>query len=487
MSLSRQLIEQLAKQAALNSTVDLQPHQKRVVDRMAAGGNRLLLYHGLGSGKSLSSIAAAESLGDDYAAIMPASLRQNYEKEVDKFTDGSDPELLSYTGVGLGKRPERSYNTLVLDEAHRLRNPEAASTKAVRQLSNNSKNVLMLTGTPITNHPSDLAALLSILNDKTITPKKFEEDFIEYKKVYPSILSRFTGRGVGEEANLQNEGQLRKLLRGKVDYQPSKNPEGVGVTDEIVKVPMTDNQQRIQSAVTSGIPPEWAWKLNKEFPLSKQELKALSPFLTGLRQSSLSTYRFRQDKDPIKGFEESGKLQRALKDLTEHMAVDPRKKAIIYSNYIDAGLTPYAAALDREKIPYGMFHGGISQEARRQSIKDYNEGKLRALLLGPAGAEGISTKGTSLIQLLDPHWHEARSNQAKGRGLRFDSHADLPEELKNVAVKRYISESKEPSAIGRFFGYSRQRTGDEILERLAGNKERLNEQFRRVLQEEGSR
>ena len=96
-------------------------------------------------------------------------------------------------------------------------------------------------------------------------------------------------------------------------------------------------------------------------------------------------------------------------------------------------------------VPYGVFHGGIPLKQRKQTLQDYNEGKLRALLLGPAAAEGISTKGTNLIQLLDPHWHESRLNQARGRGLRFDSHTGLPEDLKNVAVKRYISESKEPS------------------------------------------
>jgi len=195
---------------------------------------------------------------------------------------------------------------------------------------------------------------------------------------------------------------------------------------------------------------------------------------------------FRGDKKPLTAFEESGKLQQALKDLKDELGSDPRKKAITYSNYIDAGLSPYAAALEREKIPYGMFHGGIPLKQRKQTLQDYNEGKLRALLLGPAAAEGISTKGTNLIQLLDPHWHESRSSQARGRGLRFDSHAGLPEDLKNVAVKRYISESKEPSWLGRLLGSQRQRTGDEILQTLAADKEKLNDVFRKILQEEGT-
>lgn len=479
-------LEHMSKTAALQDDVQLQEHQQRIIDRMNAGDKRLLLYHGLGSGKSLSSLAAAEAAGGNYGAVTPAALRPNYEKEIEKFTEGTQPDVLSYSGLGAGKQFKQPVDTVIFDEAHRLRNPGTAATGAAKQLAQKTKNLLLLTGTPITNQPNDLASLLSLLHNKNITPEQFDKDFVGHRKVYPTFLSRFTGSGVGEEPYVKNEAKLRALLKGKIDYQPSKTPEGVKVKEEVVKVPLSPDQQSIQKAIASGIPPEWAWKLNKEFPLSRDELKSLNSFLTGLRQSSLSTLPFRGDKKPLTAFEESGKLQRALKDLKAELGSDPRKKSIVYSNYIDAGLSPYAAALEREKIPYGMFHGGIPMKQRKQTLQDYNEGKIRALLLGPAAAEGISTKGTNLIQLLDPHWHESRSSQARGRGLRFDSHTGLPEDLKNVAVKRYISESKEPSLFRKLMGAQRQRTGDEILQTLAANKEKLNDVFRKILQEEGA-
>jgi DNA-binding ferritin-like protein len=478
-------IEALAKQAALKSNVTLQPHQERVRQRLQAGDKRLLLYHGLGTGKSLSSLAAAEGADGNYAAVVPAALKPNYEKEIEKFTD-SDPEVLTYTGVGMGKQPTNAAKTLIFDEAHRLRNPDTAGAQAATDLADQSENVLLLTGTPITNAPSDLASLVSILNKKPITPEAFTDQFVGYKHVYPSWLDRLLGTRAGEEGYVRNEAALRQLLKGKVDYQPGKAPEGVKIDEQTVRVPLSSAQSRIQKSIRSGIPPEWAWKLDKEFPLTRDELKSLNSFLTGLRQSSLSTQPFRADKDPYKAFQESGKLQRAMQDLKQELSSDPRKKGLIYSNYIDAGIAPYAAALEREGIPYGVYHGSVPAKQREAALRDYNEGKLRALLLGPAAAEGISTKGTNLIQLLDPHWHESRSNQARGRGLRFDSHVGLPADLKNVAVRRYVSESQEPSFIMRQLGKKRQRTGDEILEALAARKEALNDRFRQILQEEGS-
>jgi superfamily II DNA/RNA helicase len=175
-----------------------------------------------------------------------------------------------------------------------------------------------------------------------------------------------------------------------------------------------------------------------------------------------------------------------MQNLQKALESDERKKALIYSNFVESGVNPYAAALERAGIPHGIFHGGISPEARQKALKDYNEGKLRALLIGPAGAEGISTKGTNLIQLLDPHWNEARTQQARGRGLRFDSHAGLPEDLKNVQVQRYLSSSEEPGFVGKLLGKRRQRTGDEVIENLASNKEQLNEAFRKILREIGT-
>jgi len=143
--------------------------------------------------------------------------------------------------------------------------------------------------------------------------------------------------------------------------------------------------------------------------------------------------------------------------------------------------------LAKQNIPHAVFHGGIPLAARRKALEEYNAGKLRALLIGPAGAEGISTKGTSLIQLLDPHWNETRSQQAQGRGLRFDSHRDLPEELKNVAIQRFISRAKQPGWFKRkVFGAKPERTGDEILDMLAKAKEKANDKFRDVLKQVGT-
>jgi hypothetical protein len=479
-----------SKQADLLPEVNLQPHQERIQETVTEESPRMIVYHGLGSGKSLSALAAAEAAkkkyDEDYGIVAPASLRGNFQKEVEKFTEGSNPEILSYTGLGLGKKFSKPPETVIMDEAHRLRNPGGAAAQAAADVANQAKRVLLLTGSPITNSPSDLANLISIVARKNISPQEFEKKYIGYKTVHPGLINWAMGIKPGVKPVVKNEGELRSLLQGHVDYQPSKTPEGVNVNEEKIEVPLTAAQKRIQTALRTKIPPGFLWKLDQEFPLSKDELSKLNSFLTGLRQNSVSTRPFRVDNDAFKSFQQSGKLQEAYKRLRELLDSDPRKKAIIYSNHIGAGVEPYAAALANYNIPHGVFHGGVPTKQRQKALADYNAGKLRALLIGPAGAEGLSTKGTNLIQLLDPHWHESRTQQARGRGLRFDSHDDLPEELKNVHVQRFISKSEDPSFWGKMLGYRRERTGDEILERLSNEKERINERFRELLREVGT-
>ena len=485
------LIARLQKQAELNPEVQLQDHQQRIADKVTGENPRLLVYHGLGSGKSLSALAAAEAArkvhGGNYGIVVPASLRGNFQKEIKKFTRGSDPEVMSYTGLGMGKQFKSPPSTLIMDEAARLRNPNSAMTQAAMRQAREAERLLLLTGTPITNAPSDLAPLVAMLDGKNIDPKAFGERYVGYKKVSPGFFGWLRGAKPGVRPYIKNEKELRQLLDGKIDYQPSKTPEGVNINEQVVRVPLSKEQQKIQHAIRTKIPPGFLWKLDREFPLSKDELSRLNGFLTGLRQVGLSTRPFRADKNPLKAFEQSAKLQKAFENLKSTLDSDPRKKAIIYSNFVDAGLAPYAAGLEQAGIPAAFFHGGVSPKVRQSAVDAYNNNKLRALLIGPAGAEGISTKGTSLIQLLDPHWNEARTQQARGRGLRFDSHHGLPEELKNVAVQRYINQSEEPGWFGRnFMGKKRERTADEVLERLTAEKEQLNESFRNLLRELGT-
>lgn len=482
------LPDSLRKLAALKEEVSLQPHQKKIEDMAKDHPLRMLLIHAMGSGKSLSGIAASEARNEPYTAIAPASLRQNYQKEIDRFTDHKTPaSVMSYSALGSGVMPPNNGN-LIFDEAQELRNPESSRSQEAILAADKAKQVLLLSATPVVNRPGELAVPLRMLTGEQMTPDEFENRYVSTKTKYPSLLHRIIGMGGKQEQTVNHAEELKAKLKGHVNYYDPGKPV-VPTQYEDIPVEMGPEQSRIYQGIWDKLPWYVRYKLRHEIALTEAELKRTMAFLTGPRQVGLSTMPYQKNPDPLKAFEQSTKLQEAMKQLQAHLS-DKRAKALVFANFIDAGLTPYSAGLAAAKIPHAIFHGGLSDADRKKLVEDYNTGKTRVVLLGPSGTAGLSFKGTGLTQLLDPHYHNVRPNQAIGRGLRFDSHTDLPEDMQNMRVQRFFSRlpkglmDRLASRLG-FDRTSATLAADDHLKNIAKRKEDLNRAFVDLLKQVG--
>jgi superfamily II DNA or RNA helicase len=73
------------------------PHQERVADKLEdSDDNGLLAYHALGSGKTFTAINAANRLKLPILAITPASLRSNFQKELNASNFKRPSQVVSY-------------------------------------------------------------------------------------------------------------------------------------------------------------------------------------------------------------------------------------------------------------------------------------------------------------------------------------------------------------------------------------------------------
>lgn len=477
------------KAADLLPDVKLQEHQQRLADEARESPVRKLLVHALGSGKTLTSLGMAEARGEPYTAVVPASLRANFKKEQAKWTDEKLPSnVMSYTELAKGKDTGDS-GTLIFDEAHRLRNPGSQQSQEAQRLAKKVKQLVMLTGTPIVNEPGDLAVPLGMLSGKKMSPAEFNNRYVGTRKVYPHWWRRLLAWPSGTEPVVKHEDELKALLKGHVDWYDPGKPV-VPVKHEDIPVTMGVEQSRLYRAMWDQLPFWLRWKLKNDYPLTRQELVRMQSFLTGPRQVGLSTYPYMKNKDPWRAFNQSAKLQEAHRRLLGHLK-DPRTKALVFANFIDAGLTPYAAALERSKVPHAVFHGGLSDAERKKLVDDYNADRLRVALIGPSGTEGLSFRGTQLVQQLDPYWNPIRGRQAVGRGLRFDSHLGLPEDLKNVLVERYVSRLPmgfKDRLLGRIGMDRTFKTlgADDHLRHMEEHKEQLNRKFYDLLRAAGT-
>jgi hypothetical protein len=479
----------LIKESDLSPDIQLQPHQQRVKAKVRqqiaeTGKARLLLYHGLGSGKGGSSLAALDEIGGEATAVVPAALRENYRKEIAKFQPtNTQINVISQDALGAGAPLAEN---VVTDEVHRLRNPNSARGRALLDQAPNLKSLLLLSGSPIVNQPSDLSPIVSALTGQTITPEQFNERFVRFEDEKPSFLGRLFGSRT-KPLGVRNEEELADLLRGKVDYHAPPTAPARQDTEDI-HVEMSSDQDELYRGMYERLPYFVRKRLESDYPLSPAELSKYTAFLTGPRQVSLSTNTFARGRnDPYRAFRHSPKLQEAFKRMKAQLDQDPQARGLVFANFIDAGLTPYAAALERAGIPHGVFSGSLSDIERKQLVSEINEGKKRVALIGPAGTEGLSFKGTRLIQLLDPHWNDARRRQSIGRGIRHDSHSHLPEDQRNVKVERYFSDPRKVTPLGKFLWNYQNRPGaDRILVNASDRKELLNTAFNEFLQRVGS-
>jgi superfamily II DNA or RNA helicase len=165
--------------------------------RFLLKNKRAILGDDMGLGKTVQSLMALPQNGEDQVLIVvPASLKLNWLEEVKHWRPdykvfvamGSKKRKKNTDHIGrfrlpksgeiiicnyemlpgwLQKKPEGDkmeqiqHTTLIVDEAHCLKNSKAMRTKKCRNLSWYAKQSWGLTGTPLLNKPSDLWGVLT--------------------------------------------------------------------------------------------------------------------------------------------------------------------------------------------------------------------------------------------------------------------------------------------------------------------------------------
>ena len=141
----------------------LAPHQIPAADRLTAiiarhGG--ALLADEVGLGKSYIALAVALARKEPFALVVPAILLPQWRSLLGRFGVHDAPiithEFLSNRPVSL---PPVGF--VVIDEAHRFRNPETNRYRALARMVV-GRQVLLVTATPIHNRMADLLHLLRL-------------------------------------------------------------------------------------------------------------------------------------------------------------------------------------------------------------------------------------------------------------------------------------------------------------------------------------
>jgi len=359
----------------------------------------LLLQHGLGSGKTLSSIAMVDLLGKPTTVVAPAALIPNYKKEIRKHILG-DKEDIDYISVEkLRRNPELlqdKTNVLVVDEAHRLRNTSSPAYKAIQDMPAEKK--ILLSATPGINKPEDIRNLVRLIDP---SPKSIA-NYIDF---YTSPRDKNFPTRIDKKISVKMAPKQEELFK---DYLYSNTIFG-----------------------TKKVTPYMLKRIMSGMPVDFQEKELGNFFMGNTRQISNDINKYNDE------FIASPKIKRVIRDIKNGPG-----KTIVYSNYIGSGITPLKDELTSQGYSVGTFTGQDTKSEKEKAIMDYNNDKLDVLLLSASGGEGLDLKGTRQIQILEPHWNESRIEQVIGRGIRYKSHEHLPRREQNVQVKYYNATPK---------------------------------------------
>ena len=160
-------------------------HQKEAIEKLA-GSKRFILADDMGLGKTTSTIIAALETGvKKILIICPASLKVNWMREIQNYTDRGvfisegksfstehDFVIVNYDILknfhdlkdknnSLIKQSE--FDLIILDEAHYVQNAQAQRTKIVNNLCKKVDKLWLLTGTPMTSRPMNYFNLLNLI------------------------------------------------------------------------------------------------------------------------------------------------------------------------------------------------------------------------------------------------------------------------------------------------------------------------------------
>jgi ppGpp synthetase/RelA/SpoT-type nucleotidyltranferase/predicted ABC-type ATPase len=173
--------------AKINPKFKLLPYQNEGVRFIDKGEGNAIIGDEMGLGKTLQALAWGAMRGKKILVVCPKVVRRNWLHEATKFFPdyfkghelmskdlraGKIPDLANVTIATINYEAldkfkdvieKAGFDTLVIDESHRVKNPKAKQTQAVLKLAEGMKHHILLSGTAIKNKKEELFTQLAIV------------------------------------------------------------------------------------------------------------------------------------------------------------------------------------------------------------------------------------------------------------------------------------------------------------------------------------
>ena len=511
---------------------NLREHQVDACKVMLARPEKegLLLYYDMGSGKTLTALAVGVNLIhagqiDKVVCAVPKAVVGQFKEQLKQMELALNvaSKFSFTTHDSIGKSNITSKTLLVIDEVHLFRSGEGPQFVTAMEATNSANKVLAMTGTPLVNAPSDIAAVIALINLKKTfrmvthhiremnenqLPPQYTSDPVGYVRRALLRMPKNSNLGGPEVAALNKAFASNFLLAGGINpetedilkqylkctmlyYAPDKSNTAYldlypSTETRVVRVPMTYAQtekyikvvgkQQINPA--TGLPYKEAYRSETRrlgtymYPDGVLPGKTLAGFLRQQKKSKIRLHNIH-----VPETQHSPKLDELMKMTQQY--TNSGKKVVIYSVWTSEVLTLLRSMLRRAGITFRTIDGEVTDSAREDAKAKYNNDEIQVLLLSKAAGTGLDLKNTSAVMIVEPDWNEAAIQQAIARAVRAGSH-DGVKVPRHVDIYRFVAVYNPnvtiPTARASI-------TADEYLYNLSKEKMRHNTEMMKIMQQ----
>jgi SWI/SNF-related matrix-associated actin-dependent regulator 1 of chromatin subfamily A len=383
-------------------------HQKEAIQKLVEN-KKFILADDMGLGKTTSTIIAAlESGSKKVLIICPATLKINWKREIENYSDKSiyiaesknfsteaDFVIINYDIIknfhDTKKKDDSqvlaaNFDLVIVDEAHYIKNATAQRTKLINDIVKKTERLWLLTGTPMTSRPIDYFNLLSIIDSPVA--KNWMAYAIRYCSGYQFKVGNRKVWNVTGASNLE---ELRDRTVGLTLRRLKENV--LDLPDKII----TPVYLRLKSKEYENVMGEYYDWYDK----NPEESKSLTVQFTKLTK--------------VRQIIADEKIKQTI-ELAENI-LEQDKKVIIFCNFTDS-LNKITEHFGKTAV---KLDGSMSKPERQNSVDQFQDNPKVKVFVGniKAAGVGITLTAAEAVIMNDLSFLPSDHAQAEDRAYRY--------------------------------------------------------------------
>jgi SNF2 family DNA or RNA helicase len=409
----------LQEEKKLNRVIDYSPyhkrppmeHQKVAIEKLLAN-DKFILADDMGLGKTTAAvIASLESNARKILIVCPASLKINWQREIENYTDrrillvegrrwGStfDFYIINYDILKNFHTTDKSedsddykllvnagFELVIVDEAHYISNNTAQRTRLLNDVLEQIPKVWLLTGTPMTSRPINYFNLLKIVESPLTL------NWQSYVRRYcAGYQFRVGQRKVWNTSGASNLDELRERTKSLVLRR--------------MKTDILDLPEKIVTPVYLELRNTFYDDELEEFMRISKDNKENESITVTLNRLMKIRQLIAIEKVPY------------TCELIDK-CIDQGKKVIVFTNFTSS----LDLLQEKYKKTCVTLDGRMSKERRQESVDKFqNNDKVKVFISNIiAGGVGITLTAAEIVIMNDLSFVPAHHSQAEDRAYRY--------------------------------------------------------------------